>query len=538
MKFTIKNYRCFDQSNPLIFDLVKGFTAFVGPNNSGKSSILKFFYEFRSTWVNLSDQGFILSGFYSDQNKIKFNDVEVKDPLEVFNKNNENDLQVEIDFPEDFSISKLILDIERKSLNLKTTWLDKDGKISPPKESTAWEGNSGTLLTPNRKYYFKLILDFFRDLSQCIYIGSFRNILNSGNENKYKDINIGIQFVEDWYKCKIGDRGVDKADMITALSKKIRQIFKFESLEINKADKTLQLIINHKHYLLTEVGSGIAQFIIVLFSAAIKQPSYVLIDEPELNLHPSLQLKLLNALGSYSTQGVVFATHSIGLARSIAEKKYSVTMKEDGKSIVKDFGDCGSLFELIGELNFSAHRDIGYEGLLLVEGPTELRIFQQLLSLFALDHKYILIPVFGSNFIAEGREIQLDELRRISTNINAIIDSEKDSERSELYPGRKAFVDICKKLDINVHCTHLRAIENYFSAEAINNFKKSKKYEKLGPYQKLSEAKLGWNKQESWKILNYMKEEDFLDTDIGDFLSKLKTKLQEQSLVLQTTGSN
>jgi len=45
----IKNYRSFADENPLRLQLRPGFTALIGPNNSGKSSVLKFFYELRPT---------------------------------------------------------------------------------------------------------------------------------------------------------------------------------------------------------------------------------------------------------------------------------------------------------------------------------------------------------------------------------------------------------------------------------------------------------------------------------------------------------
>ena len=44
---TLKNYRCFEDSNPAKFTVGRSFVGFVGPNNSGKSSILRFFFEFR-----------------------------------------------------------------------------------------------------------------------------------------------------------------------------------------------------------------------------------------------------------------------------------------------------------------------------------------------------------------------------------------------------------------------------------------------------------------------------------------------------------
>ncbi len=44
-KIQVKNYRCFADSNPLTIDLSKPVTALVGPNNSGKTAALRFFWE-------------------------------------------------------------------------------------------------------------------------------------------------------------------------------------------------------------------------------------------------------------------------------------------------------------------------------------------------------------------------------------------------------------------------------------------------------------------------------------------------------------
>lgn len=51
---TIKNYRCFSDSRPARNRLGQGYTALVGTNNSGKSSLLKFFFNFRNLFGRLS----------------------------------------------------------------------------------------------------------------------------------------------------------------------------------------------------------------------------------------------------------------------------------------------------------------------------------------------------------------------------------------------------------------------------------------------------------------------------------------------------
>ena len=52
-RVTLKNYRCFEDSQPLTLEVGSGFTALVGPNNSGKSTFLKSFHELRQLFGSL-----------------------------------------------------------------------------------------------------------------------------------------------------------------------------------------------------------------------------------------------------------------------------------------------------------------------------------------------------------------------------------------------------------------------------------------------------------------------------------------------------
>ena len=52
---TVKNYRCFPDNKPVHISMRNGFTAFVGVNNSGKSSLLRMFCELRNLFSVLSN---------------------------------------------------------------------------------------------------------------------------------------------------------------------------------------------------------------------------------------------------------------------------------------------------------------------------------------------------------------------------------------------------------------------------------------------------------------------------------------------------
>jgi hypothetical protein len=245
-----------------------------------------------------------------------------------------------------------------------------------------------------------------------------------------------------------------------------------------------------------------------------------LLDEPELNLHPSLQVDFLTTIASYATEGVLFGTHSIGLARSVAQQVYGLKRLRQGASEMRPLEALPRLPEFLGELSFSGYRELGFQGVLLVEGPTDVTTIQQFLRKLRLDHKIVLLPLGGSTMINGGREAELIEIQRISNDINVLIDSERQIEGSNLATERRAFVASCEKLGIRCHVLHRRAIENYLTDRAIKAIK-STAYRALAAFERLGDAAPAWSKRENWRIAREMSLDELNGTDLGDFLQSL-----------------
>lgn len=342
-----------------------------------------------------------------------------------------------------------------------------------------------------------------------------------GTDRNYFDIRVGQAFIENWRNYKTGNV---KKQILAAINvtEDVWRIFKFDSLDINASEdgRTLVVIVNNRPYMLSELGSGLAQFILVLANAAIQQPPYLLIDEPELNLHPSLQLDFLTTLGSYARQGILFATHSIGLARAGAELIYSLRKIEDGISEVNQYEDTPRMSEFLGELNFAGYRELGVNKVLLVEGSTEIKTIQQFLRKLKKEHEILLLHLGGSSFINGSREAELGEIKRISEDVYSLIDSERASGDAPLPVSRQEFVETCKRVGIRCHVLSYRAIENYMSDKAVKALK-GEKYQALGPYQALKGALPAWAKAENWRIASLMDFEELKGTDLGQFLASL-----------------
>lgn len=522
-RFTIKNYRCFSDEKPLVFDLEPGFIALVGPNNSGKSTLLKFFYEFRFFWSGFNiDEIITIMNNKNTTTSIPYNDV--LDPQEIFNNTNHRTLSIKIELlgiQNSYLLSAINIEISREYANKAKIKIYCGADYVEVKSQVVSKKSQDEIYLKSDDFIL-YCSDFFKllqKLSNCMYIGSFRNALNKGSGSDY-DINIGTSLISNLKAWKTGHI-IDKNKQIIKVTEDIRNIFEFNELEINSSDDntTLQIMINKEPYKLKEVGSGIAQFIIVFVNVAIKKPSYILIDEPELNLHPQLQRDFLMSLASYASDGVLFATHSIGLAKSITNKIYSIQNKKN-ISELKKIENTSNYVEFLGELSYSAYKELGFEKVLLVEGVTEVKFFQQVLRMIRKDHQIFLLPLGGSSFINRTVEHELKEIHdRLGGNLYCIIDSEKNSETSELDNDRKEFKVLCERIGINLHILERRATENYFTDKAIKSIFPN--CSALTKYENLKNKTPRWSKSNNWKIVREMSWEDIKDTDLGIFIDSL-----------------
>ena len=525
-KLTLKNYRSFDDANPLVINIEPHFTALVGPNNSGKSSFLKMFFELRHLW-SLILQNFHAMFLPDWQPTINYTGV--TDEQEIFSSSNNRPLSIEIEIvdparnelPADHVLKRVILTCER---HRPTNWgfhcfsaADTSNPIAVP--GAKKKGDTQVKLPHEQDIDCRAFLDIIKAFHDTLYIGPFRNAINEGAGN-YFDVAVGTNFITTWNNWKTGDNKAQNR-AINRVSRDIRIIFGYDELEINaSADlKTLNINVDGNPHLLSELGSGLAQFIIVFGNVAIKSPSFILIDEPELNLHPALQIDFITSLTSFATMGIIFATHSIGLARAVAERIYSFQKIKSGVA-VRPFEATHNYAEFVGEMSFSAFKDMGCDSILLVEGVRDVKTVQQFLRKLKKDHKIVLVPLGGDQLAKGNVELELKELTRLSKNISALVDSERKKESAPPIEARRQFEETCKKLNISVCVTERRAIENYFSDQAIKA-QLGDRYRSLGPYERPKDCEPIWSKADGWKIARRMSFGDIEKTDVGRFLSKL-----------------
>jgi energy-coupling factor transporter ATP-binding protein EcfA2 len=310
-------------------------------------------------------------------------------------------------------------------------------------------------------------LDALADLADTFYLGPFRHALSGPGRNDYFDGHTGAEFLQLWSELKTGGSS-QKRRRLMEITDRIASVFGLSRLELAPGQDGLIVNIDGRRSLsLDELGSGFSQFVMALTPVAFQNPSYVLIDEPELHLHPRLQLEFLTTLATFAKRGVMYATHGLGLARASAEQVYVVAPGNDGCPTIRPLLHTGRLPELLGGMSFGGYSELGCETILLVEGATDIKTYREWLGRRRKDGEVVVLQLGGSSMINGRRHHELAELRRLGARVFAVIDSERDSAHAPLAADRKQFQRACERLGILCHVLDRRATENYIPATAV-----------------------------------------------------------------------
>lgn len=525
MKITAKNYRCYSEKNPLRIVFAEGITSIVGVNNAGKSTIFRLIYELRNLWEMLSRKD--ISLLRNPNNAINIS-LSLAEPFKIFCEQNNNELSVEIclmnstlvDIPDQHWVHRAVFIASRENVNNWNVRLYYDGdklldisRLKNEGGGYVYEGNDGKISIDLGAFFEAMDI-----LNRCIYFGANR-YASGKSGSRHFDLLLGKEFVNQWRTWKLGNETNSKK-ITTKIQKDIRNIFQFKSLEINPANdgEDMELVIDDVPAKLSEMGDGISQFIITLGIAGIRQPSFILIDEPEHGLHATMQLDFVTSLASYAKYGMIFSTHSIGLARSVSDGKIISVHKTKNGAQARDMETISHLPELLGELNYSAYRDLGFDKVLLVEGTTEVKVFQQILRKFGIDHEVVILPLGGNSLARGGVEHEIAEIKRLANGkLAAIVDSERQSSSGGIDSQRKEFYLTCERLSIPCLLTDRRATENYLTQTSIDLAFGCERYKALEKFEKHDSGR-HWKKSENWRIAREMTKEEIECTDIGAFI--------------------
>lgn len=190
--------------------------------------------------------------------------------------------------------------------------------------------------TLNRRKHTPFWKNKYEDLKKNNKINDIVDSLNSDKFKKTKFNNKNcIKYTINLGTKIINEKIVQDLEIIQQLMS--LDILSSPSIIVNKLGKKYSLVDGSS-------GEGNLIFTLVNILAKIKENSLVLIDEPEISLHPNWQIKYIHLLKEllkdYYNCHIIIATHSHFMVSDIDKKSSSLTiLKNEGGKIVSYTND-------------------------------------------------------------------------------------------------------------------------------------------------------------------------------------------------------
>jgi energy-coupling factor transporter ATP-binding protein EcfA2 len=536
-RMVLRNWRGFDEAGAAV-DLTRHFTGLVGTNNSGKTTLVRALFELRPLLTSFSAQFSqnpqpLVAGYGQPQLQPGERITPVHDPAA------RPSAAIDFESQDDPVLSKHgVLPVVQVIFQPLQNGLwgvvmrVSDGSVI---DSTATLGTMGVegqtafqaTLNDGRSVLVDLggLKPGLDQLANSLYVGAFRNALSGGGATYY-DLSIGKDFVASFDQSL---NGVDFASN-EAVKKMIREVGEILGLRdfdvrVSPNKEQLNYFVGDRSLRGSELGAGVAQFLVVAASVLVKRPNWLLIDEPELNLHARMQEGFLTLLGRHVGTGVIFSTHSFGLARSMSDQLIVCRRTESGTAAAR-YEKTSDLSLALGELGFGGMFDLAHRAVLLVEGQSEVKAFRAILRWYGIADQVVVLSLGGSSGISAHRDAELLELRRLADIVFAVIDSERTSESEALAKARSGFASSCKEIGIDCLVLERRAFENYLDQEVARRVLGKPDAASFGLYDKPSED-WSWPKDRNWLVADGMPKSGIEETDLGKHLGRLAAALSK-----------
>jgi|GEM_PF-2654683 len=245
-------------------------------------------------------------------------------------------------------------------------------------------------------------------------------------------------------------------------------------IQFEQDSQSFTIEMNDELVTFESLGSGFQQVFDVALTIASVRDSIVLIDEPELNMHPNLLRRLMKLIFANDSNQYILCTHSNVLLDATYQK--SIYQMKGGKfSTVRKCNTLESTRELLNDLGAKASDILQTNGIIWVEGPSDRTYINHWLGLSGstaqegLDYNY---QYYGGKLLAHYTvDDDIDDfvnILEISRNAYIVIDSDwKDGSRrwrvEDLAARKQKIIQACERMKVPYWVTSGREIENYIS---------------------------------------------------------------------------
>jgi energy-coupling factor transporter ATP-binding protein EcfA2 len=224
-------------------------------------------------------------------------------------------------------------------------------------------------------------------------------------------------------------------------------------------------------------GAGVREALRLILDLELKQPALVLIEEPEVHLHPGLEYAMYSYLREKSkSQQIFVTTHSTNFVDSVSFQNIYLVARENERTTINVVDKEDGALEIPTSLGLRLSTVFMYDRLLFVEGPSDeavLREFARILDIDLAGANMNFVQMGGvTNFAHYAAESTLSLLSRKNLKLWFLTDrderSDGDVQAMMQKLGENARLLVTESRDLESYLLNPKSVQHFIASKLEN----------------------------------------------------------------------